>query len=125
MPSTSTSPGSVTAPAPRTSVAPCFASQSAWLVSSFPATWSRHQNTRAASTADTASAAPGASRARASASSGRRSVFEGMQAQYEHSPPTSSGSTTVTSASGSSRRSVATKASPVTPAPSTTTLLAI
>ena len=43
-----------------------------------------------------ASAAPGASRAACSASPGRSSVFDGMQAQYEHSPPSSSRSTIAT-----------------------------
>ena len=41
----------------------------------------------------TASAAPGASRTAASSSGARSSVFDGMQAQNVHSPPTSARST--------------------------------
>ena len=41
-------------------------------------------------------ARPRRSRARVTASPGRSSVFDGMHAQYEHSPPTSSRSTSAT-----------------------------
>src|SRR4051795_12788698 len=52
---------------------------------------------RQASTASTStSAVAAASRAPCTASPGRSKVLEGMQAQYEHSPPTSSRSTTAT-----------------------------
>ncbi len=54
--------------------------------------------------ASTASRAPGASRAACSASPGRSSVFDGMQAQYEHSPPSSSRSTIATRSPPSARR---------------------
>ena len=58
---------------------------------------SRQASTASTSTSRvTASRAPGARRAPATASSGRSSVFDGMHAQYEHSPPTSSRSTMAT-----------------------------
>src|SRR6516225_4236395 len=67
----------------------------------------------------TAWAAPGARRAAASTSPGRMSVLEGMQPQYEHSPPTSSRSTRATVRPPSARRPAA--CSPAGPAPTTTT----
>ena len=52
---------------------------------------------RQASAASTStSAVAAASRAACTASPGRSSVFDGMHAQYEHSPPTSSRSTSAT-----------------------------
>ena len=75
---------------PRTSSTSRSASHSSWLESSRPpVTWSRCQNARSTSIVPvTASAAPGTSRAAAIASGGRSSAFDGMQAKYEHSPPT-------------------------------------
>src|SRR3954470_9219753 len=65
----------------------------------------------------TACAAPGASRASSTASPGRSSVFEGMQAQYEHSPPTSSRSAIATRMPPSASSPAQT--SPAGPAPMT------
>jgi hypothetical protein len=48
-------------------------------------------------------------------------VFVGMQARYEHSPPTRERSTRVMRTSESRRRSAPTKCSPVEPPPTTTT----
>jgi hypothetical protein len=81
-PATSTTPGPAIVASPRTSSAPCSASQFACHESSRPlVTWSRHEKIRAGSSSPvTASAAPGARRAAASASPERRSVFVGMQA---------------------------------------------
>ncbi len=75
---------------PRTSSTSRSASHVAWLESSLPpVTWSRCQNARSTSIVPvTASAAPGTSRAAAIASGGRSSALDGMQAKYEHSPPT-------------------------------------
>ena len=53
---------------------------------------SRQASAASAST----SAVAAASRAAWTASPGRSSVFDGMQAKYEHSPPTSSRSTSAT-----------------------------
>src|SRR3954469_21792380 len=65
----------------------------------------------------TACAAPGASLAPSTASPGRRRVFDGMQAQYEHSPPTSSRSAIATRMPPSASSSAHT--SPAGPAPIT------
>src|SRR4051794_3766395 len=79
---------------------------------------SRHPSeSRTARSPETASAAPGASRACASASPGRSSVFDGMQAQYEHSPPTSSRSAIATRMPPSASSPAHT--SPAGPAPMT------
>ena len=67
----------------------------------------------------TASAAPGCRRASSSAWAGRSSAFDGMQAQNEHSPPTSRSSTRATSKPASPSRPAAT--SPAGPAPITIT----
>ena len=67
----------------------------------------------------TASAAPGARRAAASASPGRMSVLDGMHPQYEHSPPTSSLYTMATRRPASASRLAA--CSPAGPAPITST----
>src|ERR671918_1166992 len=67
----------------------------------------------------TASSAPGTRRAAASTSPGRISVFDGMQPQYEHSPPTSSRSTSATESPPAAQRSTAT--SPAGPPPTTMT----
>src|SRR5829696_4861176 len=67
----------------------------------------------------TASSAPGLRLTSASASYGRRSAFDGMHAQNEHSPPTSRSSTIATSSPCSASRPAAT--SPAGPAPITTT----
>src|SRR5215475_13918151 len=53
---------------------------------------SRHASAALTST----SAVAAASQAPCTASPGRSNVFDGIQAQYEHSPPTSSRSTTAT-----------------------------
>jgi hypothetical protein len=58
---------------------------------------SRHARIRGTSSSPrTACATPGVSSAAARTSPGRRSVFDGMQAQYLHSPATSSRSTIAT-----------------------------
>jgi hypothetical protein len=81
---------------------------------------SRQANAAAGSTRPvTASAAPGARRAAASASPGRSRVFDGMHAQYEHSPPTRSRSTMATLRPPSASR--AAQCSPGAPPPTTTT----
>ena len=55
--------GLLDAPRPRTSLAPCFSTHSAWLVSSFPAMKSRQPKRAARSTSVTALSAPGEARA--------------------------------------------------------------
>src|SRR6185503_4008763 len=83
---------------------------------------SRCPNTPSALTGPvTASLEPGTLRAAATASSGRSIPLVGMHAKYEHSPPTSSRSTSVIRASGSSSRRADTQASPVLPPPRITT----
>ena len=75
---------------------------------------------RQASAASTStSAVAAASRAPWTASPGRSSVFDGMHAQYEHSPPTSSRSTTATRRPPSA--SAPAQCSPGEPPPSTIT----
>src|SRR5438132_600106 len=64
-----------------------------------------------------------ADRPAAASSVARSIVFVGMHAKYEHSPPTRRLSTSVTSASESSRRSAPTKCSPVDPPPRTKTFM--
>jgi hypothetical protein len=59
------------------------------------------------------------SRAPCTASPGRSSDFDGMQAQYEHSPPTSSRSTTATRSPRAAR--AAAQCSPGAPPPKTIT----
>ena len=71
----------------------------------------------AASTSTSALAA--ASRAPCTASPGRSSVLDGMHAKYEHSPPTSSRSTTATRSPPSAKAPA--QCSPGEPAPSTMT----
>jgi hypothetical protein len=65
------------------------------------------------------SAVASASRAACTASPGRSSVFDGMHAQYEHSPPTSSRSTIATRRPPSAR--AAAQCSPGEPPPTTIT----
>ena len=92
-PSTSTTPGPASRPLPRSRSMPLSASQRSWPASD----QSEVMKSRQASAASTStSAVAAASRAPWTASPGRSSVFDGMQAQYEHSPPTSSRSTTAT-----------------------------
>jgi hypothetical protein len=67
----------------------------------------------------TVAALAAASRAPWTASPGRSSVFDGMHAQYEHSPPTSSRSTMATRKPPSAR--AAAQCSPGEPPPSTIT----
>ena len=67
----------------------------------------------------TASRAPGTWRAASTASPGRRSVLEGMQAQKLHSPETSSRSTMATRSPPSASSPAHT--SPAGPAPMTMT----
>src|SRR5262249_13888678 len=67
----------------------------------------------------TASRAPATRRAAATTSPGRSSTLDGMQPQYEHSPPTSSRSTMPTDRPCSAQRPAATP--PAGPAPMTTT----
>jgi hypothetical protein len=75
---------------------------------------------RQASAASTStSAVAPASRAACTASPGRSSVFDGVQAQYEHSPPTSSRSTTATRSPPSARAPA--QCSPGEPPPRTMT----
>src|SRR6476619_241024 len=66
-----------------------------------------------------ASRAPSTFLASATASTGRSSALLGTQPQYEHSPPTSSRSTTATDRPAARLRSVT--FCPTGPAPSTTT----
>src|SRR5437870_1437561 len=81
---------------------------------------SRHASTEATSRASlTAAAAPGTRRTSARTSPGRSNVLLGMHAQYEHSPPTSSASTTAMDAPHSWQRPA--MFSPADPPPSTIT----
>jgi hypothetical protein len=92
-PSTSTTPVPASRALARSSVMFCDASHCSWPASEWSETMkSRHAN--AASTSTCALAA--ASRAACAASPGRSSVLDGMHAQYEHWPPTSSRSTSAT-----------------------------
>src|SRR5437588_1212032 len=119
-PSTVTTPGSATTPSPRTSAQRFDSRKATCEASSRPSTTrSRQRKTSAASSPPTCK--PGACRAAATSSGARSIVFVGMQAQYEHSPPTSRRSTSVSSTSSSSRRRAPTKCSPVDPPPRTTT----
>ncbi len=82
---------------------------------------SRHSNAALASISPViASRAPGTSCAAATASPGRSSVLDGMHAQNEHSPPSSSRSTIATRSPPSA--TVAAKCSPGDPPPMTMTL---
>src|SRR4051794_30715715 len=76
---------------------------------------SRHAIAASTSTSPLAAA----SRAPCTASPGRNSVFDGMHAQYEHSPPTSSRSTSATRSPPSA--SAPAQCSPGEPPPSTMT----
>ncbi len=118
---TSTCRSPVSRPFPRTSSTWMLSTQlacgpsSRWLMKS-----SRRSSTACTSTSPvTAWAAPGSRRAAARACSGTSSALLGMQAQYEHSPPTRSDSTKATD-SPLSRAYQATLV-PVEPAPSTIT----
>jgi hypothetical protein len=102
---TSTVLGPASRPCPRTKSTPAFVSHSTWPVSSCPnglpgsapTNQSRRPNTAAASSRPvTASRTPGSARAWSYSSTGRSRALLGMQAQYEHSPPTSSCSTSTT-----------------------------
>src|SRR5581483_3102196 len=80
----------------------------------------RRASTAAASSSPvTACLDPPTARAAASAAAGRSSALDGMQAQYEHSPPTSSDSITATDRPP--RRARSATFSPVGPAPITMT----
>jgi len=118
-PSTSTTPGPAMRPPPRMRVMPLPSSHLTWPASSQPPVI-QSRNSRAASTSRgpvMASRAPGTRRAAARASPGRSRVLLGMQAQYEHSPATSSRSTTDTRMPPSARAPAQT--SPAAPAPIT------
>jgi hypothetical protein len=95
---TATEPGPAIRPSPRNSAMPLSSSQPSAPVSSHEEVMkSRYASAFARSIEPvTACSAPSTSRAASTASPGRSSVFEGMQAQYEHSPPTSSRSTIAT-----------------------------
>ncbi len=115
-PSTSTTPGPPSRPVPRSRVMPFSSSQPAAPASEWSETMkSRHAN--AASRSSSALAV--ASRAACTASPGRSSVLDGMHAQLEHSPPTSSRSTIATRRPASA--SSPAQCSPGAPAPSTMT----
>ena len=89
-------------------------------VSALASVWFETMKSRHASAASTSTCAlPAASFAACAASPGRRSVFDGMQAQYEHSPPTSSRSTTATRNPPSANAPA--QCSPGAPAPTTMT----
>ena len=122
-PSTRTSPGSATTPSPRTSAQRLRSSQSTCDESSRSATTSRQREDRRGVEPRPA-VTPACARVAATSSVARSIVFVGMQAQYEHSPPTSRRSTSVSSASASSRRRAPTKCSPDDPPPRTTTFKA-
>ena len=109
-------------PWPRTSSMLCDSSHAIWLLSSRALTIrSRRRSTESASSLPlTASAAPGTRAASARTSWGRSSAFEGMQASYEHSPPTRWLSTSATRLPPRSARRPA-AISPAGPAPITTT----
>src|SRR5439155_8573327 len=92
-----------------------------WPESSQPlvASSRRARAARTSSSPVTAALAPGTRRAAARTSPGRISTLLGMHAQYEHSPPTSSRSTSATRRPPSPHRPAA--FSPAGPAPTTTT----
>src|SRR5439155_1306168 len=119
--SMSTSRSPTSRPRPRTSVPPAPSSQRTWPASSqWPARLSRLASAASTSSAPvTASAAPGTRRASASTSPGRSSPLLGMHAQYEHSPPRSSASTTAIRKPQSPHRPA--MFSPAGPPPITTT----
>ena len=83
-------------PGPRTTSIPCASSFRVFFVSSRPEfMYSRYARTSSQRGAGV-DPRPGTCAASARTSTGRRRVFEGMQAQNGHSPPTSSCSTTAT-----------------------------
>ena len=103
-------------PVPRIRSMPLSVSHCAALVS----VWLDTMKSRQASAASTStSALAAASFASCTASPGRSSVLDGMHAQYEHSPPTSSRSTTATRRPPSARAPA--QCSPGAPAPRTMT----
>ena len=108
-------------PWPRRRAIPFFSSHFTWPASS---QWAANRS-RLASTAGTSGGpvqdarAPATARASANACSGRSNALLGMQAQKEHSPPTSSRSTTTTLRPPLAARCA--RFSPVGPAPITTT----
>src|SRR6266496_888518 len=112
---------------PRASATPAPSSQRTWLASSWP-NWlssrptnqSRRANTAPASSGPvTAPATPGNRRAAAYSSIGRSSALLGTQAQNEHSPPTSSCSTSSADSPAAATRPAT--FSPGGPPPITTT----
>lgn len=118
---TATRFGPSSRPWPRTRTSPDPFSHSTW-PSSFQCEVNSSRRLRTASASSgpvTASRAPASRPASASAAAGRSSALLGMQAQYEHSPPTSSLSTTATLSPPACARSA--RFSPVGPAPTTTT----
>lgn len=93
--STATAFSPASRPCPRTRVIPVLSSHCTCELSSWPCTKpSRRASTAARSSSPfTACAAPSTWAAASRASSGRSIALLGMHAQYEHSPPTSSRST--------------------------------
>ena len=93
---TSRPPPASSRPGPRTTSIPCASSFRVFFVSSRPEfMYSRYARTSSQRGAGV-DPRPGTCAASARTSTGRRRVFEGMQAQNGHSPPTSSCSTTAT-----------------------------
>jgi hypothetical protein len=118
---TMTSFGPVRRPWPRASEMPAPSTHRTWLSSDQLFV----KESRRASTACTSSspvmawAAPGTCRAARSTWAERNSAFDGIHAQYEHSPPTSSSSTNTAVKPPWTTRSAT--FSPATPAPNTIT----
>ncbi len=118
---TSTRRSPASRPCPRRSTAPVLSNQSIWSSSrQFEAKALRLSSTLAASRSTLpAAATAGTARAADTAAHGRSSALLGMHAQYEHSPPTSSLSTTAHDIPLRTTRSAT--FSPGGPAPITTT----
>ncbi len=124
-PVTVTSLGPVSRPLPRWTAAPIPSSQET-CPSSFQWEVSSSRNARTASASSgprTAPLRPGTLRASARDTTGLNRALLGMQAQYEHSPPTSSDSTTAVLSPAALVRSAT--FSPTGPAPITTTSYAV
>jgi hypothetical protein len=90
-PSTSTVRSPTMRPVPRTTRIPAPVAQSTWLVSS--QSWVNESRRARTAAGSNSAVVPGSLRSAATACPVRSSTFDGMHAQNEHSPPSSSDST--------------------------------
>jgi hypothetical protein len=78
---------------PRRTVIPAPSAHSTWLLSSQP--WVMRSRRASTAAGSDVAVVPGSRRSAATACPVRSNAFDGMHAQYEHSPPSSSGSTII------------------------------